>query len=66
MTIKTTNFRDSTLRLLNNRPVTLTYKSIADSIGVTEAWVKLFAMNKIENPGVNTIEALNNLLKSYK
>lgn len=66
MTIKTTNFRDETLRLLNTRSVTLTYKTIADAIGVTEGWVKLFAMNKIENPGVNTIEALNNLLKTYK
>ena len=64
MTIKTTKFRDDTLKLLNNRPVTLTYKSIAESIGVTEAWVKLFAMNRIDNPGVNTIEALNNLLNS--
>jgi hypothetical protein len=66
MTIKTTKWQDETRYLLQNRPVTVTYKMIADAIGVTEAWVKLFAIGRTENPGVNTVEAMNNYLKSYK
>jgi hypothetical protein len=66
MTIKTTKWQDETRHLLQNRPVTVTYKMIADAIGVTEAWVKLFAIGRTENPGVNTVEAMNNYLKTYK
>jgi hypothetical protein len=66
MIVKTTKWQDETRKLLLNRPATLSYKTIADSIGVTEAWVKLFAIGRTENPGVNTVEALNNYLKTYK
>lgn len=66
MIIKTTKWQDETRTLLQNRPVTITYKMIAEAIGVTEAWVKLFAIGRTENPGVNTVEAMNNYLKSHK
>ena len=66
MTIKTTKWQDETRHLLQNRPVTVTYKMIADALGVTEAGVKLFAIGITENPGVNTVEAMNNYLKTYK
>lgn len=66
MTIKSTTWQDETRELLNGRSVKITYKMIADAIGVTEGWVKLFAIGKTENPGINTVEALYNYLMQHK
>lgn len=66
MTIKSTTWQDETRELLNGRSVKITYKMIADAIGVTEGWVKLFAIGKTENPGINTVEALHNYLMQHK
>ena len=55
--------RDSTRELLNNRPLSLTTKDIAEYLGVSCQWVNQFARGTIPNPGVMTIEKLNLFLK---
>lgn len=61
-----TNLRDRTRLALNNRPASLPLCEIAVAIRVSESWLRLFSRGKIENPGVVTIETLNEFLKNYK
>lgn len=61
-----TNLRDQTRLALNNRPASLTFAEICKELNVSESWLRLFSRGKIENPGVVTIETLNEFLKNYK
>lgn len=61
-----TTWRDKTRELLNNRPVSLTIEQIAKELNVSAAWIRMFARNKIENPGIVTVQTLNEFLKNYK
>lgn len=61
-----TNLRDRTRLALNNRPASLTLAEICKELDVSESWLRLFSRGKIENPGVVTIETLNEFLKNYK
>lgn len=61
-----TNLRDRTRLALNNRPASLTLAEICKELSVSESWLRLFSRGKIENPGVVTIETLNEFLKNYK
>ena len=54
--------RDRALELLANRPRDMTLKHIADTTGLPEAWLKLFARDKIADPSVNRVETLYNYL----
>lgn len=58
-----TTLRDETRELLLSRPATLTVAAIAETLGVSKAWVNAFARGEIANPGVVTIETLNAFLK---
>ena len=61
-----TTWRDTTRHLLNNRPVSLTIEQIANELNVSAAWLRLFSRGKIENPGIVTVQTLNEFLKNYK
>lgn len=52
-----------TLQLLldDNR----SYGEIAKKIEVSESWLKKFARDKYEDPGVNRIQTLHNFLSAY-
>lgn len=58
----TTDFRDKTIELLNNRPVWLTIKIISEETTIPEGWLKMFSQLKISDPGVNRVETLNKYL----
>lgn len=60
-----TTYRDAVRTALANRPRTLTYKKIETKIGISEGWLRSFARGEINNPGVNTIELLDNFLNSH-
>jgi len=61
-----TSWRDTTRNLLNKRPASLKIEQIAKDLGVSSAWLRMFARGEIDNPGVNTIQSLNAYLKNYK
>ena len=63
---RSTLWRDDTIRLLRDRPASLTTDMIADHIGVTRSWLNLLVAGKIQNPGVVYIESLNKFLTEYK
>lgn len=58
MSEKHTGIRDNTLKMLHNRPASLSFGKIAEATGLTVGWLKAFSRGQIENPGVNTVEAL--------
>jgi hypothetical protein len=53
-----TSLRDTTLKLLRNRPVTKTYRVIQTETGLPEGWLKSFANGQSVDPAVNRIETL--------
>lgn len=55
---------DDTLALLKNRPVTLELKQIAKAIDVSPNWLSMLVNNKIDNPGVVSIQKLHDYLVS--
>lgn len=57
---------DETLILLKNRPVTLELKQIAKAIDVSPNWLSMLVNNKIDNPGVVSIQKLHDYLVSKK
>jgi len=61
-----TSWRDSTRDLLNERPASLTIDKIAEDLGYSSAWLRMFARGKIDDPGVCKIQTLNVYLKNYK
>lgn len=58
-------FRE-TKELLADRPASLTYLDIEKATGIKESWLRMFSCGRIRNPGVNTVEALHDFLKSIK
>jgi hypothetical protein len=56
------NWRDETRELLNNRPVWLEVRAIAEAVDVSPAWVRLFARGLIPDPGVMKVQALHKFL----
>lgn len=62
MTLRTT-LRDETRALYNARPKHITPTFVAAEIKASTQWLRLFAAGEIDNPGVNTVESLNHLLK---
>ncbi|MBN46244.1 MAG: hypothetical protein CMH23_07200 [Methylophaga sp.] len=57
---------EKTRDLLKNRPVTVTFASIEDATGIKESWLRMFNRGKIENPSVNTVQALYEHLSGTK
>lgn len=53
-----TSLRDTTLALLQERSVKLTFVKISEEIKVSETWLRMFSQDRIPNPGVNTIQTL--------
>ncbi|OHD25426.1 MAG: hypothetical protein A2Y38_12760 [Spirochaetes bacterium GWB1_59_5] len=60
------SWRDIARNLLNERPASLKMETIAKDIGVSSAWLRMFARGEINNPGVMTIQELTVYLKNYK
>jgi transcriptional regulator with XRE-family HTH domain len=56
--------KDIALKLLIDRPRNITYLDIANETGITVSWLRLFARNKIDEPGLSKIERLTNYLKA--
>jgi transcriptional regulator with XRE-family HTH domain len=54
------------LKLLMDRSRNITYLDIANQTGLTVSWLRSFARNKIEEPGLSKIERLTNYLKEIK
>lgn len=52
------NLCEHTKELLINRPRPTTLTIISDATGISVSWLNQFAAGKIENPSVNTIQAL--------
>ena len=60
----TTELRDTTISLLQNRPVWMTLKLIAEETTIPEGWLKMFCQEKISDPSVNRVETLKNYLEN--
>lgn len=60
--MNTPKLRDKVLDLLANRPREQTLKGIAEATGLPEAWLKVFAQGRIQDPSVNRVETLYNYL----
>ena len=58
-------WRDETRELFLNRPASLAVGAVAEAIDVSTSWLNAFARGKIDNPGVVTINKLNNYLKKH-
>jgi transcriptional regulator with XRE-family HTH domain len=56
--------KDIALKLLIDRPRNITYLDIATETGLTVSWLRLFARNKIDDPGLSKIERLVKYLKA--
>jgi transcriptional regulator with XRE-family HTH domain len=56
--------KDIALKLLIDRPRNITYLDIANETGITVSWLRLFARDKIEEPGLSKIERLIKYLKA--
>lgn len=54
----TSTLCDRTLDLLKNRSVKLTYQKIENDTAIPAGWLRMFARNKIPNPGVCQIQTL--------
>lgn len=59
-----TSLRDETIKLLQNRPVWLTFKLISEETTIPEGWLKMFSQNRISDPSVNRVETLKNYLSA--
>lgn len=56
----------TTRKLLNDRPASLAIDKIAEDLGFSSAWLRMIAREKIDDPGVLKIQALNRYLKNCK
>lgn len=61
---KGTELLEETKVLLRDRPASLSMQDVADAVGVSIAWLRLFARGKAKNPGVTTVGKLNQYLKA--
>uniref|UniRef100_A0AAU6VZU6 Endonuclease n=1 Tax=Pseudomonas phage Pavpe01 TaxID=3138545 RepID=A0AAU6VZU6_9VIRU len=66
MTQQATGWRDQTRQLLKNRPRTLAYETIAAETGLSVPWLRAFAAEQSDNPGVVYVETLYVYLSNYK
>lgn len=57
---------DKTKELLKNRPRTLEYEKISQDTGIGASWIRMFASDRIKDPGSTRIEILYNYLSSKK
>jgi predicted transcriptional regulator len=55
-----------TKELFGKRPAYLSYKNIAESTGLSEAWIKKFATLVDLDPRVSHVQKLYNYLKDLK
>lgn len=55
--------RARTLNLVKNAPRAITYTVMAEACGVSVSWISRFAADKIENPGVDTVQCLHDYLE---
>lgn len=55
---------EQTIRLLNNRPKSLTLEKISEHTGLGIPWISHLPTTK--NPGVNSVETLHKFLTNYK
>lgn len=62
---KPTTWRDETLRLLQNRPASLTLVEVSKLTGIPLPTIRLFARGKVKDPSVNFVEAINAFMKNY-
>lgn len=51
-----------TKQLVEGAPRHITYVQMADATGVTVSWISKLMHGKIENPGVNHVQALHDYL----
>lgn len=59
-----TSLRDNTLKMLKNRPASLTFTQISRDTGISVGWLKAFSCGQVDNPGVNTVETLGQYLST--
>lgn len=57
---------EKTRELLKARPATMTFAVIEKETGIKESWLRMFNRGKIENPSVNTVQALYEHLTGSK
>ena len=62
--MKKKSLHTETLELIKNRPEHVSLRSIAEATGLGEHWVRSFAYERASNPGVNSVEKLNEYLRS--
>lgn len=60
---KGTELLTETRKLLEDRPASLPMVTVAESVGVSIAWLRMFARGEATNPGVVTVGKLNAYLK---
>ena len=56
--------KEETIRLLNDRPRTLTLAKIAEATGLSTNWLTMFGRGRITHAGIGRVEALNRFLKN--
>lgn len=61
-TTHSANLLSRTQQLVSDAPRRITYTMMAEAIGVSVAWISRFAGNKIEDPGVKTVQRLHDYL----
>lgn len=60
------NLFEETTHLMKNRPAWLKYKEISDNTGLHKEWLRLFNNGGIENPGIQSVQKLNDYLKGVE
>lgn len=57
---------DETLKLLTNRPRTLTLEAIAEGACVSIGWLGQFARNKIPDPSFNRVMRVRDFMRKQQ
>lgn len=60
------SLRDVAIDAYNTRPVYIKPREVAEAIGFSVEWLRLFSQGKVEDPGVVTVEKLIAYIKSRK
>jgi transcriptional regulator with XRE-family HTH domain len=61
-TIHSVGLRARTLELVKSAPRAVTYTVMAEACGLSVSWISRFASNKIDNPGVDSVQTLHDYL----
>lgn len=61
---RNTTERDAIIKMLNERPSTLSFDHMAERLVVSAAWLRLLARGKIENPSIVLMHTLRDYLKT--